>query len=193
MDIVVVLLALIALVAAVVGLVKPDWALFFMQADKRSRPKAFGLYSIMFIACIFILPAIADTSGDDEGDVYVAQLQEEAKQAVKEFKIVKSSPEQIAADREEIRLLYTSLMQFKDEPEFHEKGFGIGLNYTNEWLEDVKRVDSRMSVKKGYPLALAASAGYLRQLGSEYIASKGHENQLTRDFRKFVEEGLAQQ
>jgi hypothetical protein len=48
-----------------------------------------------------------------------------------------------------------------------------------------------MTTENGYTLAQASASGYLRQLGMEYMRSAGRENQYTRDFRKFVEEGLA--
>lgn len=187
-------LLLAALVAAILGLIKPGLVLPFLASKHRTRPKAFGLYAAVVVLCALLLPAVAPKN---EADVYLAQLKEEAKEAEKMKStataspaIAKASAEQISADRETVRNLYAQLMQFKDDPKFHQFGFGAGLPYAHQWLQNVKEVDSHMSLKKGYSLSLASSAGYLQQLGMEYMRSSGQENQLTHDFRGFVEEGL---
>lgn len=193
MYILLTLLSLVALVAAVFGLFKPSLVLPFLALEKRTRLIAFGLYAIVFVLCVLILPAVAPK---DESDAYLAQIKEESKQIEKPKAaparpaVKKASPEQIESDRETVRRLYAQLMKFKDNADFHQKGFGVGLSYTHKWLQDVKSVGSHMSLPKGYPLPLASSAGYLRQLGMEYMRSGGQENQHTRDFRRFVEEGL---
>jgi len=193
MQILLSLVCLAALLAAILGLIKPAMVLFFVKPEKQTRLKAFGLYAGVFVLGILLLPTVTKP---DTSDKYLAQLKEDAKQTEQaqtqppKTEMKKATPEQIAADRETVRGLYSQLMQFKDDTEFHQKGFGAGLPYAHKWLQNVKEVDSRMSLKKGYSLALASSAGYLQQLGKEYIRSHGQENQQTRDFRKFVEEGL---
>lgn len=188
MTVLLFLLVFIAMAAAVLGLIKPGLVLPFLAPEKRTRFKAFGLYAAICFLCAMLLPAI---SPKDESDAYLAQLKEEAMQAEQTRPAAQAvSAEQINADREAVRGLYARLMGFKGDVEFHSKGFGAGLPYAHQWLQEVDAIDSRMSIKKGYSLPLASSAGYLRQLGMEYIRSGGIETAQTRDFRQFVEEGL---
>jgi len=189
------LLLVLVLAAAVLGLIKPALVLPFLAPEKRTRPKAFGLYAALFVLGIFALPAVAPK---DDADVYIAQLKEEGKQAEKarpasapQPAVQKASAEQIVADRETVRKLYAQLLRFKGDAKFHELGFGAGLPYAHQWLQSVKEVDSHMSLKKGYSLPLASSAGYLRQLGMEYMRNGGQETAQTRDVKQFVEEGLS--
>ena len=78
MYILLTLISLAALVAALLGLIKPGLALPFLAPEKRTRIKAFGIYAAVFILCVVTLPAFAPK---DESDEYLAQLKEESKQA----------------------------------------------------------------------------------------------------------------
>ena len=82
MYILLTLISLAALVAAILGLIKPGLALPFLAPEKRTRIKAFGLYAAVFILCLIMLPAFAP---EKESDAYVAQFQEESKQADNEY------------------------------------------------------------------------------------------------------------
>jgi|GEM_PF-2524564 len=195
------LFGVLSFLAALVGAILPRFVLPFFPREKRTRIRALGIYLPAMIIFFILGTAFAPK---DEADVYLDQLKAEAEIADKEYAprraeaakqapvIVKHSPERIAASREAVRELYAQLMAFKDDPVFHQKGFGTGLPYTHSWLQRVQQVDGEMSIKKGYSLNLASSAGYLRQLGMEYMRSHGQENQYTRTFRGYVEEGLAE-
>ncbi|MGE4195315.1 MAG: hypothetical protein AB7E51_18175 [Pseudodesulfovibrio sp.] len=74
------LVILVALVAAILGLIKPGLVLFFLPPEKRTRLKAFGLYAAVFVLCAFLLPMV---SKPDKADSYLAQLETEAQQAEK--------------------------------------------------------------------------------------------------------------
>jgi len=193
MDILIALLALAALVAAILGLIKPGLVLPFFAPEKRSRIKAFGLYAAVFIVCALLMPS---TTPKDESDTYLAQLKEEAIQAEQKttqrpkVQVTKASKEQIAAARENVRGLLSQLIGFKGDTVFHQRGFGAGNPYAHKWLKAVKAASSQVTLKKGYPIELAASTGYLLQLGMEYMRTKGNENNSTRTFRQYVEEGL---
>ncbi|AMK10869.1 hypothetical protein [Pseudodesulfovibrio indicus] len=193
------LVVLIALVAAILGLFKPGLVLFFLPPEKRTRLKAFGLYAAVFVLCAFLLPMVSEP---DKSDSYLAQLETEAQQAqagrAPTTETAKAAttktgfdPMQHEENIEALGMLLDSLTAFKGDPEFHKLGFGANLPYTHTWLNSVKDLGKIMTTENGYTLAQASAPGYLRQLGMEYMRSAGRENQYTRDFRKFVEEGLA--
>jgi hypothetical protein len=194
MHILLTLVSLAALVASVLGLFKPKLVLPFLAPEKRTRIKAFGLYAIVFVVAVSLIPAVSPST---ESDKYLTQLKDEAKQT-EQMNTTPTTPASpaaipsVAEGREALRNLLDMLMQFKNDPEFHQMGFGAGLPYTHHWLSMVKELDDQMTTANGFPVALATTPGYLRQLGMEYMRSQGQENQLTRDFRQFIEEGLAQ-
>jgi hypothetical protein len=201
MHFIFILLAMFTFGSLVLGLFAPRLVLPYLSPEKRTRTRALGIYLLSTVLFIAVGAALTPK---DESDVYLDRLKAEAEIADREYAsrraetaqkaapAVKHSPERIAANRDTVNELYAQLMAFKDDPAFHNTGFGAGLPYAHQWLQRVKQVDGELSVKNGYPLALASSAGYLRQLGMEYMRSRGQENQYTRDFRKFVEEGLAE-
>ncbi|WP_338669756.1 hypothetical protein [Pseudodesulfovibrio methanolicus] len=78
MQILLSLVCLAALLAAILGLIKPAMVLFFVKPEKQTRLKAFGLYAGVFILGVLLLPAVTKP---DASDKYLAQLKEEAKQA----------------------------------------------------------------------------------------------------------------
>ena len=196
-----VLLGLASFLAALVGLFVPG-VLFFVRLEKRTRLRATGVYLLGAVACLVLAVAVAPK---DEGEEYMAQLKAEAQVADQQYAERRAAaapvavpkvrpqvaPEQMEAKREALRGLYQELMQFKDDPAFHQMGFGVGLPSTHRWLQDVTALDKDVSFRKGYPMQLASAPGYLRQLGMEYMRSRGSENKDTRAFTQFVEEGLA--
>jgi hypothetical protein len=201
MHVIFILLAMFAFGSLILGLFAPRLVLPYLSPEKRTRLRAVGIYLASTVSFFALGAAVTPK---DKGDAYLDQLKAEAAVADQEYAerradparkapaIVKHSPERIAANQEAVRELYVKLKAFKDDPAFHETGFGAGLPYAHQWLQRVNTLDGEMSVKNGYPPALASSAGYLRQLGMEYMRSRGGENQTTRDFRTFVEEGLAE-
>jgi len=70
METLLVLIALAALVAIVLGLIKPGLVLPFLTPEKRSRLKAFGLYAIVFVLSLILLPIVSDK---DEVDTSFTQ------------------------------------------------------------------------------------------------------------------------
>lgn len=198
------LVAVIAFVALIIGLIKPAWVLPFFHVEKRTRLKVLAIYSAVYFLAVLSMPPAPKT---DETDDYLANLQQEAKMADKEQekkqaeapkpsvtnKRPKVTSDQIVEVTQELTDLYNQLLLFKDDPAFHQMGFGTGLSYTHNWLKRIEKLNDTVTTKNGYPMSLSICAGDLLQLGKEYMRSKGTENKYTRDFRKLVEDGLAKQ
>jgi len=190
MQIILSLVSLAALIGAVLGLIKPDLALFFLPPEKQTRFKAFGLYIGLLIVCILILPATEQAPDEPISTLETKNVQFEKQNKIPKTQVQKASPEQIAADRSLLNDMYVQLMTFKDDSLFHDEGFGAGYPIASRWLEEIDNFSRRMSLSKGYPLTLAVAPKYLRLLSSEYRRSQGKENTDTRIFKSYIEEGL---
>jgi hypothetical protein len=103
-------------------------------------------------------------------------------------KLDKNDPAVLLA-RVELKALYQELISFKDHRRFHEMGFGAGNKEANGWLKKVQRLNDKLS-PQSYPFLLCAATGYLRQLGMDYMRSKGLENKDTIARTGYVKEGL---
>lgn len=79
----------------------------------------------------------------------------------------------------EFKGLYAELLDFKDDSEFEQKGFGEGGPYAS-WLKKVIDLkgnpDSKLLPQKG------VVAGELEMLGLQYASSKGKETESTKFF-----------
>ena len=190
MQIILSLVSLAALIGAILGLIKPDLALFFLPSEKQTRFKAFGLYIGLLIVCILILPTTEQAPDEPISTLETKNVQVEKQNEISKVEISKISSEQILAAREAVRSLLNQLIKFKGDNVFHEKGFGEGNPLAHKWMKAVNAASSRISFQKGYPIELAASPAYLLELGMEYMRTKGKENNSTRIFRQYVDEGL---
>lgn len=92
--------------------------------------------------------------------------------------------------RKQVRVLFNSLLGFKDKSDFYFYGFGVGYKY-NKWLKDVKDLkanpDARLLINYGFLV------GDLEMLGLEYSGSKGKETEYSKWARKRISEGLGKQ
>lgn len=88
----------------------------------------------------------------------------------------------------EFKTLYSELLDFKDNSDFKNYGFGQGGPY-HEWLTKVKNLkdnpDSKLLLQK------KVLAEELEQLGFAYVSSKGKETEVTKNFNKFFSEAIS--
>lgn len=89
--------------------------------------------------------------------------------------------------KQKVRVLYNSLMAFKDKNDFHYYGFGVGYKY-NKWLKDVQ--DLKNTPEANLLLGHGFVVGDLEMLGLEYMGSKGQETEYSRWSRKTISDGL---
>ena len=89
--------------------------------------------------------------------------------------------------KDEIRILFTELLTFKDNNDFHTKGFGQGSKY-NSWIKKVQNMKNEKTQK--LLIGLGFVPGDLEMLGFEYIKSKGQETDYSLWIKKTIEEGL---
>jgi hypothetical protein len=76
------------------------------------------------------------------------------------------------------RGLYEELLTFKDNPDFHQLGFGVGSPF-NLWLKNAKQHRDSPESKE---FKLEVAYGDLLTLGIEYMQAKGKES----DYSKFA-------
>ncbi len=89
--------------------------------------------------------------------------------------------------KEEVRVLYNSLLSFKGNSDFHAYGFGKGYKY-NKWLTDIESLENTSRQKQLFIPEF--SVGDLKMLGLEYVKIKGRENEYTKWIRKRLDNGL---
>lgn len=77
-----------------------------------------------------------------------------------------------------IKILYLELMQYKDESEFHQSGFGVCCKY-HKWLIKVNNLKND-PVQEKLVSKIDITAVDLHLLGLEYMKSKGKETEYTR-------------
>ncbi|MGE4195412.1 MAG: hypothetical protein AB7E51_18665 [Pseudodesulfovibrio sp.] len=106
------------------------------------------------------------------------------------FAVEGSSPSPaiiVEALKKDFKREYVALLNFKDNPDFWQYGFGRGGKYY-EWLERVRSLD------KQYPSQTAFKAGLLFAnlpiMGMEYMRSRGQETPATQSHRKDIEKAL---
>lgn len=85
----------------------------------------------------------------------------------------------------ELKELYNELMEFKDDPHFHQVGFGVCCKY-NKWQLRMKALRNNTNLTTLEKIA----AGDLLMLGLEYMETKGRENDYTRFAREAISDSL---
>lgn len=76
-------------------------------------------------------------------------------------------------------MLLSQLMQFKDKSDFHEYGFGAGGPY-HQWLEDVETMLKKTPRKPEY-IAFSIALSEMRQIGLDFMKTRGQPNQYIKD------------
>lgn len=89
--------------------------------------------------------------------------------------------------KQQVRVLFNSLIEFKDKSDFHYYGFGVGYKY-NKWLMDVQELKNTQEAK--LLLGQGFVVGDLEMLGLEYMGSKGKETEYSSWARKNISDGL---
>lgn len=89
--------------------------------------------------------------------------------------------------KDEIRELFTELLTFKNDNDFHTNGFGQGSKY-NSWLTNVQNMKNDKTQK--LLIRLGFVPGDLEMLGFEYLKSKGQETDYSLWMKKTIEDGL---
>lgn len=81
----------------------------------------------------------------------------------------------------ECESLLQELEGFKDNPDFHEYGFGAGGPF-HAWQKKVDELRDRTPKASEIGLPAAGLPGYVRQLGMEFMKSRGKETPFTKEF-----------
>lgn len=86
-----------------------------------------------------------------------------------------------------LKVLYTELLSFKDDPEFHRVGFGLCCRF-NAWKQHLERLDDGGGSRQYQDLGFVP--GDLLILGSHYLGSRGVETSYTRSMSALIDAGL---
>ena len=83
-----------------------------------------------------------------------------------------------------LKTLYDKLLSFKDDGKFHRYGFGEGGDYHGWFM-----ASNNFSEEDDHHLmrTYGIVSGDLRQLGQEYLTSKGKETDYSRQMRETIE------
>ena len=84
--------------------------------------------------------------------------------------------------------LYQELCLFKDDPEFHQVGFGVCCRF-NDWQKRLEELSSRTKLETFYDIGMVP--GDLSVLGLEYLTSKGQPTNYSLEFEPQWEAGIA--
>ncbi len=95
----------------------------------------------------------------------------------------------MSSDAQELKALYGELQEFKDNPKFHQVGFGTCCRFNN-WMVKIKAIRSK---KTGIKILreLGFLPGDLLQLGMEYMKSRGRPTRYSQEMEATVVAGLA--
>ena len=123
---------------------------------------------------------VSQQKGFTIGGAMAAQAQEERAKRVEEATVKL---------KQQLCILLEQLMDFKDNPDFKQYGFGKGGKY-NKWLTDVEALrDSQPKGMHPIPLLLRAAPGDLMTLGMEYM-QKNEETNYTRQMLPEIEQTM---
>lgn len=86
-----------------------------------------------------------------------------------------------------LKVLYTELLAFKDDPEFHRVGFGLCCRF-NAWKQRLERLGDGGGSRLYQDLGFVP--GDLLMLGSRYLGSRGVETSYTRSMSALIDAGL---
>ena len=94
----------------------------------------------------------------------------------------------LSNDTQEIKTLYEELKKFKDDPKFHEIGFGRCCRFY-KWMERVKPLRSKKRAR-AILMEVGFFPGEVLQLGMEYLKTKGRPNSWTKEMKGNIGKGL---
>lgn len=99
--------------------------------------------------------------------------------------------QEISNAQTKVDMLLQELIGFKNDPQFHEYGFSVGEGCVQaiKWRKKVDKLENYFSNKR-YPLILMTAPGYLRQLGLDYMRSKGQKTESTKIIEGYIKDGL---
>ena len=189
------LITLLASAAFPVSLVALIWPLPRLGLPSRKRAAGVLVFSII-VAGIAAPPTeteadlAAETAATGPADAPEATAAP-APEPVGEEQVAEApKPAGLSDEAKEIKALYNELQDFKDDPEFHEVGFGVCCRF-NEWVQKVEELRDRTGVEIVQELGFVP--GDLLMLGMEYMKSKGQPTSFTRDMEATIAAGLKPQ
>jgi len=97
-------------------------------------------------------------------------------------------PVALSAHTRQLLALYEELHSFKDDPTFHEVGFGRGGRF-RDWRTRVEALQSTAGLETLADVGVVP--GDLLTLGMEYMRSKGQPTEYTQTMEPNYESGLA--
>ena len=93
-----------------------------------------------------------------------------------------------SANAQLLKSLYDELQEFKSDPEFHDVGFAVCCRF-NKWFARVGELQEQSDMNLFREVGVVP--GELRQLGLEYMRSKGEPNSYTRSMEPKFKDGFA--
>ena len=97
-------------------------------------------------------------------------------------------PDEFSAHTKQLLALYKELHSFKDDPTFHEVGFGTCCRF-HDWQTRVEALRSKAELETLADVGVLP--GDLLMLGMEYMRSKGRPTEYTETMEPHYESGLA--
>ena len=96
-------------------------------------------------------------------------------------------PDEFSAHTKQLLALYKELHSFKDDPTFHEVGFGTCCRF-HDWQTRVEALRSKAGLETLADVGVLP--GDLLMLGMEYMRSKGRPTEYTETMEPHYESGL---
>ena len=96
-------------------------------------------------------------------------------------------PDEFSAHTKQLLALYKELHSFKDDPTFHEVGFGTCCRF-HDWQTRVEALRSKAELETLADVGVLP--GDLLMLGMEYMRSKGRPTEYTETMEPHYESGL---
>lgn len=128
----------------------------------------------------------SDSKGD-EGDADGPVVTEDEGPTIQRVGELPTIPDATRNRTDEARHLYKRLMAFKDERQFHECGFGACGNY-DQWQDAVHDLSDRATTDFMRYMSFAVMD--LTMVATEYMNTRGAENDTTQSVRATIEAGL---
>ena len=105
-----------------------------------------------------------------------------------ESNVDSDEPTEFAGHTKQLLALYKELHSFKDDPTFHEVGFGSCCRF-HSWQTRVEELRSKAELETLADVGVLP--GELLMLGMEYMRSKGRPTEYTKTMEPHYESGLA--
>lgn len=93
----------------------------------------------------------------------------------------------LSEDATRLKALYEELQGFKNDPEFHEGGFGNCCKF-KAWLKEVEKLDDEDTMH--FLIEVGFVPGDLRMLGMEYMKSGGRTTEYTEFMEAVIADGF---